>query len=159
MPTPKIPQLTPAQIKEAAGSLDMGLHLYIHRETGEFLELPDEYRRELEPELWEETVQILRKSGDDYLHLEPPSPRESYFWLRDFAETHTKGRFQDRLLDTLAHSKPFGRFKDALRGPGAPAGTLEAWQRYSTQRYIEYVEHELQQVDNRQSFAWFDEEE
>jgi hypothetical protein len=103
-------------IDEIAQLLDSDERVFLHRQTHEILNYPDPTRQEV----WEldyiieEVDQKVFNDPDQYIQFDPPTSKEAYKLMEEFADAVLVERSRLRLFDALASKKPFRYFKDAL---------------------------------------------
>jgi hypothetical protein len=125
-------------------------------DAGEFLFALESHDAETEYYLDLQTGEIIHAAWGAFAHNEPqyaefesvrddevryrligsvPS-REGWRWMRDFAESVSDARVQERLLDAIHGSGAFGRFKRVL---SFHPEVREAWFRFHEERLLVYA--------------------
>lgn len=95
-------QLTQQQIKEIAENLDCGNICYYNLKTGEIKTLTDfSSYGETDMEIWEESINEIEQSIDDYFVFERFQSYQSYEIMADFAETVEDINLQKKLFNAL----------------------------------------------------------
>lgn len=129
-----------AQIKEIADSLEAGFICYVHRQTGEVLEVPDvsdPFSGEFEA--WYDVLNQVEQHPEDYLKIKPMDSTQAYQVMADFAEELPEGDFRERALDRLSARKPFRNFKDLVED----SEYREDWFAFRTKAYQKWVREQL----------------
>lgn len=154
----KTPVLTDAQKKAVIDALERGMHVHLHRETGEFLlqdgETLDFPRGDFEDEDVEALRQDLEAHPQDFVVARAPGSFDTYGWMKEFANQRASAGVQDALLDRLSHRRPFVSFMDFLH-TSAPAAVLAQWKAFLALRMDAHLASELSSFDNREG-AWAD---
>jgi len=137
-------KLTEEQIWDIAENLDMGLHCYCHRETGEIEAFPDFdaigwEEEDLGP--WQESVDKLEKNREDYWGFRKMDSSESYGVMAAFAETVDDQQLRYKLEDALNERKPFRNFKRHIDDSGA---YRQKWFDFKKQKLIEFVKAQIE---------------
>ncbi|MDW8229364.1 MAG: UPF0158 family protein [Saprospiraceae bacterium] len=116
-------------LEEIADALDRGFIVFVHRRTFEVLSYPDPARWS-EMEALDEWVAIqdrLEAEDDHFVEVKPPSPKESFRFMSDFAEQQVAdARLRQRLLEALNSPKPFKHFKHMVED----SEEADAWADY-----------------------------
>ncbi len=108
--------LTNEQIKEIADMLDSGFRCVVHKETREFISIPEDYEEDSELyESWEEDINKWENDWANYIEIEGLDSNDSYKIMLEFAEElDDSNPLKNKLLMALEMNKPFRRFKDLL---------------------------------------------
>ena len=84
---------------------------YLDTQTGEIIPLHDDF-----DDAADVRERIDAGLGVRYLAIEAMETHESFRIMEDFAASLPESQLRSRLLDVLARSKPFARFKDIVHG-------------------------------------------
>lgn len=138
-------KLSDDKINSIAQDVDMGMDVYLHKETGNTITIPNEINLGYgDTELWEDDLREVEDNRDAYLLIQDMPSREAYCVMEDFVS-----RIEDEtthiVLDVvLNNSKPFRNFKNTLsRFPEL----REAWFKYKQERLNQWVIHQIE-ADN-----------
>ncbi len=134
-------QVAPEIIKDIAGTLDIGLKVFIDLGSHEIIEIPDEDEIDyMDAELWRESINKVRFNPKNYKEIKGMSSRDSYEVMQDFIETVSSKRLQDKLLQAIEGRKPFANFSFQIDNSGE---FRELWFAFKNQRMIEWVTDQL----------------
>lgn len=103
---------TTENIKEIAELLDCGFRVFIHKTTGQLLNVPDE--DELlawDLDFSDEEQEVVENDYTDYYEVEKWTSTEAFEIMSAFANQLTDTDLQDQLLEALSKKKPFREFK------------------------------------------------
>ncbi len=90
------------QINDIAQSLDAGLTCYVNKKTAAIKELPSQEMLDYgDGDLWEEDIQEVERSLDNYIKIEKPSSREGFQFMERFVEKVSDVRIQNKLFPFL----------------------------------------------------------
>jgi hypothetical protein len=149
----KIPVLTDAQKKDVIESLELGMHVYLHRTKLEFFlqngETHEFIRDRFETEEEEALHAEWASDPSAFLVVRAPNSYDTYGWMKEFASRGAPAAVQDALLDRLSHRRPFASFLDYLHN-GAPASVLNLWTQFLAKQMAAHLSYELQSYDNRE---------
>lgn len=138
-------QLTKQQIKEIAENLDCGEICYYNLKTGEIKTLPDfSSYDETDMEIWEESINEIEQSIDDYFVFERFQSYQSYEIMADFAETVEDINLQKKLFNALNRPKPFRNFMWNIDNSG---DYRQKWFQFKNKRYIQWVTEQIESYD------------
>lgn len=101
---------------EIVDLLDEGEVVYLHRETYDLLSHPDPTRWDGSEHSYrtDEVRNVVDVAPEQYVVLEPPEPKESFFIMEEFLST-VEDTDQKRVLNDALHSKkPFRYFRTAI---------------------------------------------
>ncbi|NOY38324.1 MAG: hypothetical protein GXO83_12230 [Chlorobi bacterium] len=128
-------KITANQIHRIAQELDMGLDVYINRETGEVRSILDPEDLFSEGEIWEEEIKKIEKEWDDYVVLKKMDSFEAFGIMEAFVHEVDDERLQDKLVDILERRRPFSNFRAAIDD----SLYRERWFAFKDGKYQEYV--------------------
>ncbi|MBN2777957.1 MAG: hypothetical protein JXR36_09950 [Bacteroidales bacterium] len=138
-------QLTKQQIKEIAENLDCGEICYYNLKTGEIKTLPDfSSYGETDMEIWEESINEIEQSIDDYFVFERLQSYQSYEIMADFAESVEDINLQKKLINALNRPKPFRNFMWNIDNSG---DYRQKWFQFKNKRYIQWVTEQIESYD------------
>lgn len=139
----------PAPIRIDAGELlfamdshDAEIENYLDLQTGEIIPAPWGALMEDEPMYAE--LDAMRDDHTRYRRIDPVPSRQGWAWMRDYAETVANPRASERLLDAIAGSGAFGRFKRVL---SSYEDLRQGWFRFQEERLLEYAREWLEDED------------
>jgi hypothetical protein len=105
-------------IKEIAEELDSGFTCFLHKETFEIINVPDENFDAEIPDEWQQEIDEVEENPNDYIRFEKPSSNKSFEFMESFIEALPEDKagikFANYLVDCLSKNRPFRRFKDAI---------------------------------------------
>ena len=133
-------KFTNQKIKEIADTLDCGMICYIHKETQEIKELPDQDDPYFEGELWEDMINEIESNIDQYIKVDKMSSREAFQVMADFTEEVTDEDIKTRLVYALNRNRPFQNFKYEV---GFKEEIRQLWFAFKAQKYQEWVRQYL----------------
>lgn len=130
--------MTPEQLKEIAGEMDIGNRCFIHKETGELIFLPDfdsfDY---IDPGIFKEEIGILKKERKNYFEIPKIRSFESYRIMSDFIGTVKDFHFSQKLERAIQRPKPFRHFNDMLLSQPEVRQKWFAFKEAALMRYVE----------------------
>lgn len=134
--------LTDEQIKDIAENLDCGMRCSFNLKTGELRTILNfDSWPGADEEPWEEEQKEIEENWSDYYEFEGMSSRDSFNLMADFTETVDNQKLQDRLVNALRKSKPFGNFKWQIDNSG---DFRQKWFDFKDMRYIEWVKEQIE---------------
>lgn len=138
-------KLSDEQIDSIAQDVDMGMDVYLHKQTGKTVAIPDESNMAYaEPEFWEDEIREIEEHGDDYILIQDMSSREGYRVMEDFVSRIEDESIHMVLDVVLSNAKPFGNFKNTLhRFPEV----REAWFSFKQERMKQWIIDQIE-ADN-----------
>ena len=136
-------KITKEKIKDIAQDLQIGMAVYINRETSETESLLDQDNVYGEPEFWEEEIEKIEKEWKDYVVLTKMSSSEAYQIMEDFVDEVNDERLKEYLIKILNRRSPFANFKAEID----ESDYREKWFEFKDKRYEEYVREELLEND------------
>jgi len=134
-------KLTDEEVKSIAEDLEIGMVVYINKETHEVKTVidTDNYYADTEP--WEEDLKEIEENYDKYLEIEKMDSPESYRVMEDFVETVKNEELKKKLELGLSLSKPFRNFKDIIDDEDE---YRNIWFSFRDERYIEFVKEQIE---------------
>lgn len=132
-------KLTEKQIAEIAEWLDGGMTCFFHRPTGEVEWHPDQEDPFFEPEAWQEVIDKIENDWGNYERFDKMDSNEGFEVMRNFANSLTDPKFQDRILDRLSNRKPFQNFKILIDS----SAYRQDWFDFKKKAYIEFVKRQI----------------
>ncbi len=135
-------KLTDKQIDEIADNLDSGMKCFYNLKTGEIktiINIDNWIGADEEP--WEEDIKEIEENWDNYVEFEGMSTHESFRIMADFAENIDNDKLQERLINALNKSKPFGNFKWQIDNSG---DYRQEWFDFKKACYIDWVKKQIQ---------------
>ncbi|MBL1212667.1 MAG: hypothetical protein HND52_04785 [Ignavibacteriae bacterium] len=137
--------LTDEKIKQIAEELDLGMKVYVHKETLEIKSIIDfDDNLYADPESWQEDIDEIEANYDKYFEFYGMDSRESFRVMADFADTVTDKELKMKLELGLNLSKPFRNFKDII---DAETDYREKWFKFKNQKSIDNVRAQLADRD------------
>lgn len=128
------------QIKEIAQEINCGFECFIHKQTGECIKYPTDYEFD-DTGSWDDLVKLVKKNPDQYLHVEPPSARDSFRIMENFAYSlNERDHVRARLIEALQKPKPFQHFKHAIDNSGT---YRQLWFTFKDQQLENFVRRQL----------------
>ena len=110
-----MPTFSESKIKEIAEFLDMGFLCYVHKQTGEIENYPDELKMPyFEEELWEDVKKKIDDDRENFIEFEGMNSNESVRVMERFVDSLEEGEVKNRLSYALNQSKPFKNFRYEL---------------------------------------------
>jgi wyosine [tRNA(Phe)-imidazoG37] synthetase (radical SAM superfamily) len=134
-------KLNDKQIEEIADNLDSGMKCFYNLKTGEIktiINFDNWIGADKEP--WEEDINEIENNLDNYVEFEGLSTQESFRIMADFAENVDNNSLQERLVNALNKSKPFGNFKWQIDNSG---DYRQEWFNFKKARYIDWVKDQI----------------
>lgn len=133
-------------LNEIAEDLEMGLSCFLNKKTGQLIAIPNDLDflgDELadESEAWQEDIQIIKNSPDNFVQIENMTSSDSFRIMEDFIETVVDGQLKQELLLSIQMKKPFAHFKSAI---GSSANERERWFEFKKQQFIEWIKDQLE---------------
>ncbi|RYY99181.1 MAG: hypothetical protein EOO11_05860 [Chitinophagaceae bacterium] len=106
-------------LKEIASELELGLRVFVHRETWELISVPTEEDLDLgDPELWEGDLERLEAAAGDFILFEPMDSTEAFTVMEAFVGSVDDSGLKAQLESALRQSKPFARFYAIVNASG-----------------------------------------
>ncbi|MDB5201344.1 MAG: hypothetical protein JWQ27_753 [Ferruginibacter sp.] len=139
--------LTPAQVKEIAEELGIGQCCYYHKEKGTLLFLPDFAAHMYEiDELYADDIAEVENNSGDYIVLEPPTSKESFRIMANFANSLPENLgLRNQLFYALDNRKPFSHFKNRVDD----SDYREAWFAFRDEQLRQWVVERFEEEMNR----------
>ena len=136
-------KITPEQITEIAGELEIGLQCYLNTKTGELIFVPDEDLID-DTEEWE--VELGKLENDfNFQQIEKPGSTEQFTIMEDFVLGLPNGKFKSNLLDVLDDHKPFRNFKKLIDN----SDVRDEWHAFNNKKLQEWVAEEVKSILER----------
>ena len=136
--------LTKAQIKEIADELLCGLTAFIHKETGEFVFVPDPNEPYVDTEAWASEFKKLEDHPLDYYEIRKMTSSQAFDVMADFTDQLTNNHhLQNRLITALSKKKPLREFKFIIDDSG---GYRQKWFDFRDAKLLEWVEQQIEQL-------------
>ncbi|GAA4316896.1 hypothetical protein [Flaviaesturariibacter amylovorans] len=112
--------VTDELLKKIASELELGLRVFVHRETFEVIAVPTEEDLELgDPELWETDLDRIGAVPGAFVLFEPMDSSEAFSVMEAYAGTVADPGFSTQLKAALLQPKPFARFYEVINRAGA----------------------------------------
>jgi hypothetical protein len=142
-----MPKFEHKDIREITQLLDTGFRCFYHRETGDLLSFPDEFKHiGMDTEPWTEEMEKFEADPFSYKEVEPIRSQDSFSIMADFAEQMTgNNRLQIRLIDALNRKHPFRNFKFIIDNSG---DYRQQWFAYRDSRLMEFVRERLERDED-----------
>ena len=138
-------KLSDEQIDSIAQEVDMGMDVYLHKETSETVIIPNDSLLDYgDSELWEEDIRKVEDHRDEYLIIEDMSSREGYGVMEDFVNQIEDESIQTVLEVMLSNAKPFRNFKNTL--PRYPE-VRQQWFDFKKERKKQWVRDQIEAAD------------
>ena len=127
----------------------MGFSCFLNKETGRLITIPKEIDfldndsdKEFEDEFeaWQEDIQIIKNSPDNFFKIEDMNSTESFRIMEGFIESVADEQLKERLLLSIQMRKPFGHFKSEIDNSG---GERERWFEFKRQRFIDWIKDQI----------------
>jgi len=137
-------ELTEKQIDHIQQFLDSGMKCYVHKETGEIIDLldfDDIYDTDEYEELEAENLKKIEDNKDDYVEIEKMSSREGFQVMESFVDVVSNRNIKERLIRALSGRKPFSNFKHQVDNSG---DVREKWFAHKAAAYTNYVREKLE---------------
>ena len=135
-------ELTDEQIRSIAHDLDIGMKVYLHKETNEIKTVIDMegniYADESE---WEEQIREIESDIDNFIFIERMSTGETYDMMKDFIDTVKDKELKNNLDLGLSLSNPFRNFRDIIDGHQE---YREMWFEFKYEKYVDYIKNKLE---------------
>ncbi len=134
--------LSKEEIKSIAGDLECGFRCFVHRETGESINIPDEMKNYgIENEAFIEEQEKLDEDFTSYFEIEPLESRDSFEIMAAFTE-QLKGdeRLKNKLINALEKKHPFRNFKLIIDYSGP---YRQQWFDFKNAKMIKWVQDKL----------------
>jgi hypothetical protein len=138
-----MPNFDQARIREITQELEMGFRCFFHKETGELLSFPDEFKYPGQDlDAWAEDIEKFETDPFSSTEVEPIHSDDSFQIMADFAE-QLRGdvRLQDRLVNALNRKHPFRNFKFIIDNSGK---YREQWFEYKDARLMQLVKDRVE---------------
>jgi len=129
-------QLDDVVLKDIAGDLEVGFLVYVHKETGELLTIPEEALDDDPDKMWVEQKRQLKKNRKSYLPFKRLDAQQTFRIMAAFTDTIQDMGFARRLQNALEGHKPFAAFKSIIHNSG---DYREQWFRFFSQQNFEWV--------------------
>lgn len=134
-------ELTDEEIKVIAEDLDLGMKVYLHKETKEIKSVIDfEANIYADESEWEEQMKEIENDIDNFIFIERMSSGETYDVMKDFIETVKDKELKNNLDLGISLSNPFRNFRDII---DRSEEYREKWFEFKNQKYIEHVNAQL----------------
>ncbi len=128
---------TKKQIKEIAEELSLGFKAYVHKQTGEYLFVPDPIKmQDMDTTPWEDDIEKLEENSFDYYHIQTMESRDSFQIMVDFTEELPNTTLKNKLIQALNKRKPFREFKFVIDNSG---DYRDKWFDFKNNREMEWV--------------------
>lgn len=137
-------KLQDEEVKAIAEDLEMGMIVYISKETNEIKTVIDTDNFYADTEPWEEDLNEVEENYDKYLEIEKMDSPESYRVMEDFIETVKDEELKKKLELGLSLSKPFRNFKDIIDDENE---YRNKWFTFRDERYIEFVKEQIERYN------------
>jgi hypothetical protein len=129
--------LPQSELKEIAENLDMGMRVFVHKQTKEIVSYPsDDY--DFDTEMWEE--QMEKANEKDFIEIYKMDSRSGFSVMEDFIETVGDKNLANRLSFALGRPKPFQNFKYELE---YDRENLHKWYAFKLERSTDWVKEQL----------------
>ena len=136
-----MPTFTKQQIKEISGQLELGFRAFYHKQTGELLFVPNEFKYpDIDTSAWEDELDKLEEHFMDYREIEAMESRDSFQVMEDFTDQLSDTRLQNQLYNALNKKHPFREFKFIIDNSGEQR---QKWFDFKDKRYYEWTEEQL----------------
>lgn len=114
-----MPILTEQQLTAITEQFELGCCCYWHKITGELLFLPDLNNALLEPDLFKEELDKLKKNKRHFIEIERPTSHDRFKLMLRFTEQLSDtNQLKDKLINALNEKKPFSKFKAVIDHSG-----------------------------------------
>jgi len=129
------------QIKEIAENLDCGRRVFVHKENGSLLTIPEENESYLlDSEERADEKQLLDNNYLDYFEIEW-STSDAFRIMEDFTDhLDTNQQLQTQLRQAISRKRPFSNFKYAIDSAGP---YRDQWFDFKNKKQDEHVENQL----------------
>ena len=134
-------ELSKPQIKEIAEYLDMGMLIFIHKETKEVIPMVDP-NVGADMEYWEEDLAKIEANRSQYIRLDRMRSSSAFKIMEDFVTQLENGRTKDSLAVAIDRSKPFRNFNHIIHD----CEYREEWFAFKSMKQQEWVEGELENL-------------
>ena len=136
-----MPQLSDADLNEAATAIRRGMEVYIHREHGRMLIADDPERNvRADPEVFEAIMQDVSQDPDAYIHIERMPAAEALKVMAAFTDRVRNQELWQALTYALKRPRPFQTFKGEL---SKFPKNYDKWREFRQLRYRDYVSKAL----------------
>ena len=136
-----MPTFTKGQIKEIADQLDCGFRAFYHKQTREFIFVPDtDKHMDWDVEAWQDDLDKVEENFMNYHQINGMETTDAFQVMADFAEQQNDKKLQEKLINALNKRKPFKEFKFIIDNAGEQR---ENWFDFKNKRYIEWTEEQL----------------
>jgi len=141
-------KLTDEEIKFIAEELEIGMKVYLHKETKEIKSVINlEENIYADEELWKDSINEIEENYDKYVEFEKMDSREAFRVMEEFVETVDDEELKKKLELGLWLSKPFRNFKDIIDDEGE---YRKKWFAFKSAKYVEYVKEQLANYNSAQ---------
>jgi uncharacterized radical SAM superfamily Fe-S cluster-containing enzyme len=132
-------QVNETILKEIVDELLCGSKVYLHRDTGEIIAIPEieDFMGLEDP--WKEDRKKIKAARGKYLVFEQMKSWESFKIMEEFIDQLDNRRMADRLAIAIQKKRPFAHFNAEISDSGP---YREQWFIFREQRYIEWVRGE-----------------
>ena len=133
-------RLTPKHINEIAQELDLGMKVYINKDTLEIKSILDwDYIGD--NEFWEEEMEAIDNNWGNFAVIEKMESWESFKVMEGFTEMIDDEFSRDELRKILSRKSPFANFKSEVES----SPYRQNWFDYKQRKYEEYVVEKLKE--------------
>jgi hypothetical protein len=129
-------------IKRIAEELLTGMRVFIHKQTGEIIFVPNETNLDYaEPGVWDTELNLLENYRFDYLEIDAMNATQSFEVMEEFAEILVENKvLRVELLDALNCKKPFREFKYVIDNAGK---YREQWFSFRLDKTMDFVRKQI----------------
>jgi hypothetical protein len=127
----------------------MNFVVYIHKDTGEIISLPDPMHfMDFEEDLWEPEYSNVQNNPDDYHAVEQWTTGEAFERMARFADQVRDAGLKKRLLNALDQKKPFQRFRSIVDDAGDYRQEWFQFRDMAQQAYVQQAIEDLNAIDS-----------
>jgi len=129
-------------IKKVAKLLDTGFLVYIHKQTGKIVAIPefDDFM-DFGDDDSELLMAEVENHPEKYLHIKKMTSREVFNTMMDFAQEQEEMETTHKLVEELRKSNPISNFNNSIRYMGPQI--RKAWIDYRDDRTNNHIRNRL----------------
>ena len=133
------------KINEIAQNLDCGMNCFFNINTGELIDLPENYEDIDDEDAVEMFGDILEKIEDpDFKKIPVLESYESFQIMKSFVEKVENKAFEAKLQSALDGKRPFANFKNCVDN----SDFRESWFAHKQEELEKYVREQIQFIED-----------
>ena len=134
-------EITLEQIKDIAQESQMGMIVYINKETLEYKTLVDFANPDVDTELWQDDFDFIHNQWKNFIEIHQMKSWEAFSIMEDFIEVVDDEHSKEEIARVLSRKKPFAHFKAAVES----SRYREAWFKFRDKRTEDYIKEILEE--------------